>query len=55
MAISTGKAARRTHGTRVAAKRAKSRRRRDKVFGSLPVSVVAGNAQAFINRNTRTA
>lgn len=48
----TGKAARRRHGTRVAAKRAKERRPGHKAFGHLPVSVARGNAQAF---NDQTA
>ena len=48
--ISTGKKARRSYGTRVAAKRAKARSNREKVFGSLPVSHLKGNDTAFINR-----
>lgn len=45
----TGKKARQRHGTRFAAKRAKARRpRQRKEFGKLPVSVVRGNAQAFV-------
>lgn len=48
--ISTGKRARRAHGTRAACKRAKSRKPR-KEFGKLLVSVVAGNAAEFIRKH----
>jgi hypothetical protein len=51
MANATGKAARKAMGTRVACKRAKSKSRRDKKFGSLPVSVIKGNTAEFIARN----
>lgn len=50
MATSTGKAARKAHGTRVAAKRAKRRKGARKSFGQLPVSFTAGNAEAFVRR-----
>ena len=46
MATSTGKAARRRHGTRFAAKAAKSKRTHKK-FGKLPVSESRGNAKAW--------
>lgn len=49
----TGKKARRQFGTRAAAKRAKGRHAR-KTFGSLPVSVVKGNALAFVNMHSST-
>jgi len=42
---STGKKARKQFGTRAAAKRAKTHKRTKKDFGSLPVSVVRGNAR----------
>lgn len=41
---STGKAARRQHGTRFAAKRAKTRRATEKKFGHLDFSVERKNA-----------
>jgi len=50
---STGKAARRRHGTRVAAKASKGRKRRKhKTFGSLPVSVIADTAAEFVRRRS---
>ena len=49
--ISTGKRARKKFGTRVAAKRSKARHKKTKTFGSLPVSVIAGNAEAFVSRS----
>jgi hypothetical protein len=49
--IDTGKKARRTHGTRVACKRAKTRKTRERDFGALPVSTVAGNAAEFIRKS----
>ncbi len=48
----TGKHARKRYGTRVAAKQAKARRGRRKKFGTLPVSVTKGNAQAFVLSNS---
>lgn len=48
MATSTGKAARKSHGTRVGCKRARRRRVARKVFGKLPVSASRGNAAAFV-------
>lgn len=44
---STGKAARKRHGTRFAAKAAKSRKGKRKTFGTLPYSAVRGNAATF--------
>lgn len=46
--ISTGKAARKQFGTRSSAKRAKRRKRERKAFGSLPWSVIRGNAESFV-------
>lgn len=48
MATSTGKAARRKHGTKVAAKRAKQRKGARKIFGQLPVSASRGNAAGWV-------
>lgn len=45
---STGKRARKRFGTRAAAKRAKGIKARRKQFGTLPVSVRKGNAEAFV-------
>lgn len=50
---STGKKARRAHGTRFAAKRAKARKKKTKTFGALPVSVVRGNAEAWVRTGGR--
>lgn len=48
---STGKAARRHHGTRVACKRAIRRRVRRRQFGTLPISVKRGNADAWVREH----
>lgn len=54
MATSTGKKARKAHGTRAAAKRAKGRRgKARKRFGRLPVSVISGTAGPFVARNSQ--
>ena len=45
--ISTGKKARKRHGTRAAAKRAKKRGAKVKQFGVLPVSESRGNAASW--------
>jgi len=52
--ISTGKAARKRYGTRVAAKRSKARtvHAKAKVYGSLPISVIAGTAPEFVRRHS---
>lgn len=49
---STGKKARKAHGTRFAAKRAKARRGGRKQFGQLPISVSKGNAEAFVRAHS---
>ena len=49
----TGKAARRRHGTRFAAKQAKPRRTREgKTFGKLPISTVGKTAAEFVRKNS---
>lgn len=45
--ISTGKKARKQHGTRAAAKRAKRSKREGKDFGKLPVSESRGIAESW--------
>jgi hypothetical protein len=45
---STGKKARQQHGTRFAAKRAKTRRAKKRGWDKLPVSASRGNAEAFV-------
>jgi hypothetical protein len=49
----TGKAMRRQFGTRYAAKRAKARKPKRKLFGTLPISMKAGNGQRFALRGER--
>lgn len=49
---STGKAARKRYGTRVAAKRSKGRKAKTKTFGHLPISVIAGTAMEFVRRHS---
>lgn len=54
MATTTGKAARKRYGTRFAAKAAKARTRARKVFGKLPISMVAGNALEFVRKHSHS-
>jgi hypothetical protein len=50
----TGKAARRRHGTKVSAKQAKARRGIKKAFGSLPISAKRGNAAGYDAKTVAT-
>ena len=49
----TGKRARKKYGNRFACKRAKEHQTERKEFGSLPVSVVRGNAASWVIQQTR--